>query len=389
MNLLTIYFVAFLILPAPLWKCICPLIPFCFSLTEPTEGPPHSSNSDPHPDPSSLSCELDQEVLFYRGHTFAPSTTQTYVAQRQSFLQFCQKINIPPVPLSQEDLGRYIAYLSRRLTFSSVRQYLNAVRLLHLNAGHKNPLENNWYVASILKGVKRVKGSKSVQKLPTTLDILKMLVCKLDMSISFDRVFWTACIVAFYSFFRKSNLLVQSIGSFDPGRNLCTSDVEFQREGAVLTVRWSKVIKFRERTLRIPLPKLKNPLFCPSTALLGLCLTCPSVEGPAPLFRYIENGTPVPLTQAKFVCKLRQSLTDLGFPADQYSGHSFCRGGAQFALQCGLPVELIKLQGDWNSNAYERYLQPSFALRQKVASTMGSHTSGFLEPDYVNQVTDV
>ena len=71
-----------------------------------------------------------------------------------------------------------------------------------------------------------------------------MLVCKLDMSSSFDRVFWTACIVAFYSFFRKSNLLVQSIGSFDPSRNLCTSDVEFQGEGVVLTVRWSRSFSF-------------------------------------------------------------------------------------------------------------------------------------------------
>ena len=354
----------------------------------PTRGPPHSSNSDVHPDPSSLAGALDQEVLFYRGHTFAPSTTRTYVAQRHAFLHFCQEINISPVPLSQGNLGRYIAYLSRRLTFSSVRQYLNAVRLMHLNAGHMNPLENNWYVTSILQGVKRVKGNKSVQKLPITLDILRRLVCKLDMSISFDRVFWTACIVAFFSFFRKSNLLIQSTGSFDPGRSLCTSDVEFQSEGVVLTVRWSKVIQFRERTLRIPLPKINNSLFCPSKALLGLCLTCSSQEGPSPLFRYVENGTPVALTQAKFVSKLRQSLADLGFPADQYSGHSFRRGGAQFALQCGLPVELIKLQGDWNSNVYERYLQPSFGLRQKVASTLGTHTSVFLEPKGSDQVTD-
>ena len=29
-----------------------------------------------------------------------------------------------------------------------------------------NPLENNWYVSSILKGVKRVKGNMVSQKLP-------------------------------------------------------------------------------------------------------------------------------------------------------------------------------------------------------------------------------
>ena len=93
------------------------------------------------------------------------------------------------VPLSQTDLGRYIAYLSRRLCFSSVRQYLNVVRLVHLETGLKNPLEDNWYVTSILNGVRRVKGDTSKQKLPITLDILKGIFIKLNLTQSFDRAF--------------------------------------------------------------------------------------------------------------------------------------------------------------------------------------------------------
>ena len=46
-----------------------------------------------------------------------------------------------------------------------------------------------------------------------------------------------------------------------------------------------------------------------------------------------------------------------------------------FTMQCGLPVELIKLQGDWKSNACEHYLEPSFRLRRQVAATMGEHIS--------------
>ena len=42
-------------------------------------------------------------------------------------------------------------------------------------------------------------------------------------------------------------------------------------------------------------------------------------------------------------------------PAD-FSGHSLRRGGATFAFQCGIPSELIKLQGDWRSDAYMLYL---------------------------------
>ena len=64
-------------------------------------------------------------------------------------------------------------------------------------------------------------------------------------------------------------------------------------------------------------------------------------------------------------------------PEDKYSGHSLRHGGSSFALQCGLPVNLVKLQGDWNSNAYERYLHPSLDLRKQVARTLGSATGKF------------
>lgn len=330
---------------------------------------------EPH---QSLTVRLDEEVAFYRSHTFAPSTSRTYSAQKLAYLEFCNAINIQPIPLSQHDLGRYIAYLSRRLCFSSIRQYLNVVRILHVEAGLGNPLEKNWYVTSILKGVRRIKGDSSNQKLPITLEILAKMFAKLDLTCSFDRTFWTACLVAFFSFFRKSNLLIPSVELFDPARHLCATDVLFEPQGVMLVIRWSKVIQFRERILHIPLPRIPDSMFCPSNALLGMSLECPNDSVPVPLFRYKVGGKYVPLTQITFTSKLHSVLNTLGFPAGKFSGHSFRRAGAQFALQCGLPVDLIKIQGDWRSNACERYLQPSLGLRKQVASTMGEHASKYL-----------
>lgn len=289
-------------------------------------------------------------------------------------------MKIQPVPLSQENLGRYIAFLSRRLTFNSVKQYLNIVRLLHLEGGLPNPLEKNWYVASILKGVRRLKGDASVQKLPITLDILKRIFVTLNLQTSFDRSFWTVCLVGFFSFFRKSNLLVPSHILFDPTRHLCATDVQFTPDGAFLIVRWSKVIQFKERLLHIPLPKIPMSPFCPSTALLRLTLESPPCPLPVPLFRYsLEHASNIPMTHQQFSDKLRSCLTTIGFDASKYSGHSFRRGGATFALQCGLPIELIKIQGDWRSNACERYLQPSFEMRKTVAVTMGAGVDSFVK----------
>ena len=177
-------------------------------------GTARSGARDPFGDMPLPEC-LDKEVQFYRDNIFATSTNRTYMAQRLAYFEFCAKVKISPLPLSQVDLGRYIAYLSRCLCFSSIRQYLNVVRLLHLEAGLANPLKKNWYVPSIFKGVKRVTGNMVTQKLPITIDILIGVLTKLDLTQSFDRCFWMAYLVAFFSFFRKSNLLVRSLSAFD------------------------------------------------------------------------------------------------------------------------------------------------------------------------------
>ena len=246
----------------------------------------HQASAGVSPHSHSLPDTLDQEVLFYRGNSFANSTFKTYSVHFTAYSEFCNNLNISLVPISQQDLGRYIAFLSRKLSFSSVRQYLNIVRLLHLEAGLKNPLEDNWYVSSILKGVKRVKGDNQSQKLPITLDILRKIFLSLNLLSSFDRAFWAACLVGFFSFFRKSNLLVPSHMLFDPKRHICASDVQFTPDGAILTVRWSKVIQFRERVLHIPLPKIIDSPFCPSNALLRVTLRTPNV-----LPRFRSSGT--------------------------------------------------------------------------------------------------
>lgn len=295
---------------------------------------------------STLSNSLDQEVLRYRANSFAASTSRTYSAQHSAFLKFCVEMKISPVPLLQENLGRYIAFLSRRLCFNSVKQYLNIVRLMHLEAGFQNPLEKNWYVDSILKGVRRIKGDASVQKLPITIDILRQLFITLNLECAFDRTFWAACLVGFFSFFRKSNLLVPSHVLFDPDRNLCANDLTFTLDSAILTVRWSKVIQFKERVLHIPLPKINNSPFCPSTALLRLTLENPACPQPTSLFRYTWMGASnVPLTHDQFTKKLRSSLDMMGLDASKFSGHSLRRGGAMHDFNVGCPLTSLRYRG--------------------------------------------
>lgn len=148
------------IIPLYTYTCLPTHSNFCLTDTgQSIQGSPlvHQASTRVSPHSHSLPDMLDKEVQFYRGNSFANSTFKTYSIHFTAYSEFCNKLNISLVPISQQDLGRYITFLSRKLSLNSVRQYLNIVRLLHLEVGLKNPLENNWYVSSILKGVKRVK----------------------------------------------------------------------------------------------------------------------------------------------------------------------------------------------------------------------------------------
>jgi hypothetical protein len=89
---------------------------------------------------------------------------------------------IRPVQAAQETLVTYCSYLARTLSANSIPAYLNVIRLLHIEAGFSNPLQNNWEVSSIQKGISRLTGKPPVQKSPVTVKILLDLYSTLDGS---------------------------------------------------------------------------------------------------------------------------------------------------------------------------------------------------------------
>ena len=89
-----------------------------------------------------------------------------------------------------------------------------------------------------------------------------------------------------------------------------------------------------------------------------------------PAFTYREGSALKALTYASFTNKLKLTLDKCGLDSALFSGHSFRRGGATFALHCGVPSDYIKLQGDWKSNAHERYLDHSLRYKLETVKQM-------------------
>jgi hypothetical protein len=263
-----------------------------------------------------------------------------------------------PVPVATVTLCRYAAYLARTISNSSIPGYLNIVRLLHLEAGLENPLLQ-WPVKCILKGIKRHHGQPPKRKLPITPDILRLMYNVIDLKKPGMAAFWAASLVAFFGFLRKSTLLPKNVKPKDINECLCQKDVAYKESGVLLSIRHTKTIQCHERVLQIPLPVILDSPLCPVSALKRLANVSGGYIGDQPLFSYKEGSKVHFLTYSSFLTILQAVIKACGLNADQYSGHSFRRGGATYAFSCGVPPMLIKAQGDWKSQAYQAYVDIS------------------------------
>jgi hypothetical protein len=312
---------------------------------------------------SNLLQTLDNQVLDFKAQAFSVNTKKTYNSQLRLYVEFCKEANIAPVPISQRDLLCYLAYLANKLSFNSIKQYVNIVRLMHLEAGFPNPLENFPQLTLVQRGIQRVLGSNSSRKLPITFSILQQIFHLLDFHSSFDLTFWAVCLVAFFSFLRKSNLLVSTANSFNPDIHLTISDLTFTPTALLLKVRHAKTIQYSDRVFTAIVPHIPNSPFCPALATM-LVVQKYQASPYQPVFVYSCPTGTKPLCYPAFLSKLRQCLSQLGYNPTHYAAHSFRRGGASLALERGLPPDMIQLHGDWRSyTSYQRYLSPSMTSR--------------------------
>jgi hypothetical protein len=83
----------------------------------------------------------------------------------------------------------------------------------------------------------------------------RKLLKKLDVTEACDATFWCLFLHAFFLMSRKSNLVPNSVKTFNPNKQLCRSNIEINSEKIILLINisWSKTVQFGERNLVVPL----------------------------------------------------------------------------------------------------------------------------------------
>ena len=287
------------------------------------------------------------------------------LTQWVTFLQFCVDFSLVALPVSVDTLVWYAQHLSSKLkAHSTLRCYLSGVKKLHQVLGLPTESFNSYILQMTLMGLCRDNQHVVKQALAMTPEWLEKMIPFLDFNTEMDTLFWTACLVAFFFLFRKSNLLPESQLTFNTLQQLKRNDLIFTGQHLIVGIRWAKTHQFSRELLTFPLPLIRGHRLCPVAAINRVFKQIK--RGSRDHLFSFSNGTS--LTYPAFQSKLRGVLVAAGHPTPmEFSSHSFRRGGCSFGFLCGVPVPLLKSLGNWRSDNFMRYLE--FPLETRLAAS--------------------
>jgi hypothetical protein len=285
------------------------------------------------------------------------NTKRTYSSAQTRFLNFCVKFALLPMPVTEETLLLYIAFLFEEgLSGSTIRVYLSAVRSMHVFAGKIYPI-NLLRVKLSLKGAVR-KTPLPTRKLPITISVLRKLIEQ--CSHRFDKLVMIAAMtLSFFGCLRLGEVCVPDLISFSSAAHLCLGDITIDSVAKSLQVflKRSKTDVYN-RGVTVFIGCSGDPeccAYCAMSSYLKLRVTLPGGDNPdSPLF--IIPGGKI-LLKSYMISATRLLLSLSGFNPSLYSGHSFRAGAATTAGDRNFRDWELKMFGPWKSNAYTLYLR--------------------------------
>ena len=148
-----------------------------------------------------------------------------------SFLKFCTNFGSQPLPVTQDLLCSFVAYLANtNCAYQTIRSYLAAIRYLQIaNNLTPTPLTSMHKLQLVMRGARRQIASTRTERprLPITPDILRKLrALWTGRAHKFDVIMlWAACCTAFFGFFRVGEITIPSADGFDTHRHLAFQDI--------------------------------------------------------------------------------------------------------------------------------------------------------------------
>ena len=281
-----------------------------------------SSRCRPSQNPSYHVATLRDDIQQYIQLSIASLTQQTYSAGEKRFIDFIQlyqpKGPRNPLPASEEVLIQFSAYLAKSIKHSFIKNYLAAVRHLHIRNGLKLDFNKMLRLQLVLRGIKRSQGESIRVRLPITVHHLTLfhIMLAIPTTTHFDSIMsWAAMTLAFFGFLRLGELTCNS--KFNPEAHLKPDDVVFSSDQQLINAMFVKIKESKTDPFRtghtITTGSSNTPL-CPVLAMKKY-LALRTTPSAGPLF---VNSQGKPLTQDPAVA-FSSRLPSLKFCMSQLS----------------------------------------------------------------------
>ena len=316
---------------------------------------------------------LDENCYKYMSCGYRPNTLSNRRTHSNSYAEFCRRYGLQQFPADEWQFIRYTVHLAESENITSagtVSNYVGGVRSMHRLGGYVTPPASAANIKLCLDGVKTLSAKPKRQAHAMDMQMLEDMSKFVDYESQYQVCIFTAILVGYYLFLRKSNLVPDSQPKFNPLEQLtrgCIS-ADWEHWMALVHILWSKTIKNFERDLWLPLIPAKSENICPVLHMKLLLSMTDGTDLDA-LFRYTNAAGQIKiLTYDQFRKQLRIWVTRLGLDPDHYTPHCLRRGGASHAFRVGLSSDYIKMMGDWASDAYIEYLRINLDQRVEAAA---------------------
>ena len=334
--------------------------------------------------PSNIPASLVKSLVKAANNSLSSGTWANYSAINKH-LKNCQDFTGKRLsfPMTHRSVLTLLGYLMDQTTLksSSINGLLSALRTVHITKGHYLHVLRPDIVSSILKGRANrdaCLARRKVERLPMTVEILKMLRLILDlekkMSMAYKSLVWAVSLMSFWGSFRVGEVLSKTARTIDPEKDLLKRDV-------ILTSKkvGGKSREFLQVSLKSPKEAHGNGVpivvevfgtgdsLCPIKAFKEYTDLVGIVKLNSAAFRLPVSG------EAYRHQRFNNDLRSLLAPYIKYgkiSGHSFRAGLASLMAKKGFSQDEIKGVGRWNSAAFLKYVKSGRLVRCRFSERL-------------------
>jgi site-specific recombinase XerD len=307
-----------------------------------------------------LADNLDQNSI-------AKNTRRSYVSDWASWLAFCERHRINPLPANATDVRRYLTQLGAvggrkgaKLRPRSAQRHLAAIAAAHRAAGLEFDAQHP-VIKQTMNGILRTYGARAEgARALRTEDIAA--ICK-TFSLDLRSIRNKAIILlGFAGGFRRSEIVALDV-----------SDLAFEDGLLRVTLRRSKTDQTGEGRTIVIMPG-KNPTTCP-VASVRAWLKEADIEhdGENPVFRPVARyGAAFTRLSDKAVDRIVKGAARAAQLKEAYSAHSLRAGHVTEALARGAKRSSVKRQTGQASDAtLDRYDREADLVADNSSSALG------------------